>query len=98
MCVYFISLYKYPFKGDKNFREVLCFPSFNYIMSFIVATTLSTVVFNLIKQDLVTRARIFSHFMCVEKTSGLTKTCACLWSPLVSLGFLYVTLPLCLPQ
>ncbi len=33
------------------------------------------------------RARIFSHFMCMEQTSGLTKTCASLWSPLVSFSF-----------
>ncbi len=31
----------------------------------------------------------------MEKTSGLTKTCASLWSPLVSLGFLSDILPLC---
>ncbi len=43
-------------------------------------------------------ARIFSHFMFMEKTSGLTKTCASLWSPLVSLGFLSVILPLCFSQ
>jgi hypothetical protein len=38
--------------------------------------------------ELLTRARIFSHFMCMEKTSGLTKTCGSLWSPLVSFSYL----------
>jgi hypothetical protein len=34
-----------------------------------------------------------SHFMCMEKISGLTKTCASLWSPPVSYCFLYVFFP-----
>ncbi len=43
-----------------------------------------------------TRARIFSHFMYMEKTSGLSKTYASLWSPLFSFSFLSVILPFCL--
>jgi hypothetical protein len=39
-------------------------------------------------------ARIFSPFVCMEKTCGLMKICASLWSPLVSFSFLYVILPL----
>ncbi len=42
------------------------------------------------------RARIFSHFMCMEKTSGLTKTCGSLWSPLVNLSYFSVFISLCL--
>ncbi len=42
------------------------------------------------------RARIFSPFVCMEKTCGLMKTCASLKSPPVSFSFLYVILPLCL--
>jgi hypothetical protein len=32
----------------------------------------------------------------MEKTCGLMKTCASLWSPPASFSFLYVILPLCL--
>ncbi len=42
------------------------------------------------------RARIFSPFMCMEKTCGLMKTCVSLWSPPASFTFPYVILPLCL--
>jgi hypothetical protein len=45
---------------------------------------------------LQSRARIFGHFMCTEKTSGLIKTYDSLWSPSVRLNFLSVVLPLCL--
>ncbi len=41
-------------------------------------------------------ARFFSHFMCMEKTSGLTKNCGSLWSPLVSFSYFPVFLSLCL--
>ncbi len=41
-------------------------------------------------------ARISSPFMCTEKTSGLMKTCASVWSPPVGFSFLYVILPFCL--
>jgi hypothetical protein len=47
-------------------------------------------------QGIAARARIFSHFMCMEKTSDLTKTGASLWSPPVSFSFLYGILHLCL--
>ncbi len=43
-------------------------------------------------------APIFSHFMCMEKTSGLKKTCASLWSSPISFSLLYVILPLYLKQ
>jgi hypothetical protein len=32
-------------------------------------------------------ASMFSHFMCMEKTSGLPKICAGLWSPPVTFSF-----------